>query len=78
MGVFYYFHAVALAEDLPEFEIESNSTEEYMKEFYSKVDSGYTQVISFIYYVSLFKPCIIDANTFCFCIFFKKMGVTCI
>ncbi|XP_019865128.1 ribonuclease kappa-B [Aethina tumida] len=60
MGVFYYFHAVALAEDLPEFEIESNSTEEYMKEFYSKVDSGYTQnayncwIAALLYLVTLF------------------------
>lgn len=42
MGIFYFFGAVALSEDLPEVELE-----EKLSDFYSKVDAGYTQVIKF-------------------------------
>lgn len=38
MGVFYHFHAVALAEDLPEVHSEN------IEEFYAEIDRGYTQV----------------------------------
>lgn len=40
MGVFYHFHAVALAEDLPPMEEHVTSLED----FYAEVDRGYTQV----------------------------------
>lgn len=40
MGVFYYVHAVALAEDLPDIHEEYNSLEA----FYTVVDRGYEQV----------------------------------
>lgn len=42
MGIFYYFHAVALAEDLPGLEEEEGHLD--LTEFYAKVDRGYTQV----------------------------------
>ncbi|KAK9874107.1 hypothetical protein WA026_002461 [Henosepilachna vigintioctopunctata] len=40
MGVFYYFGAVALAEDIPEVSFEHGTK---LKDFYAKVDAGYTQ-----------------------------------
>lgn len=42
MGVFYYVHAVALAEDIPEVEKPHNASD--LDRFYSDVDRGYTQV----------------------------------
>ncbi|KAL3286805.1 hypothetical protein HHI36_001298 [Cryptolaemus montrouzieri] len=39
MGIFYYFGAMALAEDLPDVEYDGGD----IKAFYSKVDAGYTQ-----------------------------------
>lgn len=42
MGIFYYFHSVALAEDIPEPEL--NLTD--IKAFYADVDRGYQQVKS--------------------------------
>lgn len=41
MGIFYYFHAVALAEDLPEV---SEEGEHNIDKFYAEIDRGYTQV----------------------------------
>ncbi|RZC35263.1 hypothetical protein BDFB_005602 [Asbolus verrucosus] len=41
MGIFYYFHAVALAEDLPE--IELPTSKEHIHDFYVEIDRGYTQ-----------------------------------
>lgn len=40
MGVFYHFHAVALAEDLPSLPEQVTNLED----FYAEVDRGYTQV----------------------------------
>lgn len=42
MGIFYYFHSVALAEDLPE--VEAPTTVAGLDKFYSEVDRGFTQV----------------------------------
>lgn len=39
MGIFYYFHSVALAEDLPGLEKEMTK-----EEFYLEADKGYLQV----------------------------------
>lgn len=40
MGIFYYFHSVALAEDLPEVELDIKN----LNKFYSDIDRGYSQV----------------------------------
>lgn len=40
MGIFYYVHSVALAEDLPGL----NETYTDINAFYNDVDRGYTQV----------------------------------
>lgn len=41
MGIFYYIHAVALAEDLPHV---SEENEHDIDKFYAEIDRGYTQV----------------------------------
>ena len=42
MGIFYYVHAVALAEDLPE--ARHPHDPDSLKDFYTDIDRGYTQV----------------------------------
>jgi ribonuclease kappa len=42
MGIFYYVHSVALAEDLPG--VEEPHTPNDLDEFYANIDRGYTQV----------------------------------
>jgi ribonuclease kappa len=41
MGIFYYVHSVALAEDLPG--VEEPHTPNDLDEFYANIDRGYTQ-----------------------------------
>lgn len=41
MGIFYHFHAVALAEDLPQL---TEEAEHDIDKFYAEIDRGYTQV----------------------------------
>ncbi|KAJ3648162.1 hypothetical protein Zmor_019984 [Zophobas morio] len=41
MGIFYYVHAVALAEDLPE--ARHPHDPDSLKDFYTDIDRGYTQ-----------------------------------
>ncbi|CAH0550995.1 unnamed protein product [Brassicogethes aeneus] len=61
MGIFYYFHSVALAEDLPEFEQpDTKNVDEYLKAFYADIDKGYTQnayncwIAALLYLVTMF------------------------
>lgn len=49
MGIFYYFHSVALAEDLPEI---SEEAEHNIEKFYAEIDRGYTQVGSFVNFLA--------------------------
>ncbi|XP_044265358.1 ribonuclease kappa [Tribolium madens] len=41
MGIFYHFHSVALAEDLPEVEPPEHVAD--LDKFYSEIDRGFTQ-----------------------------------